>query len=48
MRAMNGSDHVHAGRRTHPGTNAGAMHAGIVVRRMLKFMRDRATGRHRQ
>ena len=48
MGCMNGGRNVNPGSRTHPGTNAGAMHAGIVVRRMLKFMRDRTTGRHRQ
>ncbi len=48
MGRMNRSDHMHAGRRAHPGTNARSMHAGIVMRRMVELMRDRATGRHRQ
>ena len=48
MRRVNGGHHVHPGRRTHPGTNAGSMHAGIVMCRMLEFMRDRTPGRHCQ
>lgn len=48
LRGMNGGDDVHPGNRTHPGTNAGPMHAGVVMRRMLELMRNRAAGRHGQ
>lgn len=48
LRGMNGGDDVHPGSRTHPGTNAGPMHAGVVMRRMLELMRHRAAGRHGQ
>ena len=45
---MDGGGDVRAGGGAHPGANAGPMHAGIVVRRMLEFMRHRAAGRHGQ
>ncbi|MCE3225000.1 MAG: hypothetical protein K0S58_3180, partial [Nitrospira sp.] len=45
---MDGGGDVRAGGRAHPGTNAGSMHAGVVVRRMLEFMRHCAAGRHGQ
>lgn len=48
LRGMNGGDHMHPGSRTHPGTNAGSMHAGVVMRRMLELMRNRAAGRQGQ
>ena len=48
VRRVNGGHHMDPGRRTHPGTNAGSMHPGIVMRGMLEFVRDRASGRHRQ
>ncbi len=48
MGYVNGGRDVHPGGGTHPGTNAGPVHAGVVMRRMLDFMRDGATGRHGQ
>ena len=48
MGRMNRSDHMHTGRGAHPGADAGAVHPGIVVRGMLKLMRDCAARRHRQ
>lgn len=48
MRRMHGGHHMHPGHRTHPGTNSGSMHAGIVMRRMLEFVRDGIPGRHGQ
>ncbi len=48
LRGMDGGVHMHPGRRTHPGTNAGSMHAGAVMCRMLELMRNRAAGRQCQ
>ena len=48
MRRMDRSDHMDPGRGTHPGADARAVHPGIVVRGMVKLMRDRAACRHRQ
>lgn len=48
VRHMNGGYDMHPGRRTHPGTDTGPVHAGTVMCRMLEFVRDRAAGRHRQ
>ncbi len=48
LRRMDGGRDMRPGSCAHPGTNAGPMHAGIVMRRMLKFMRNRAAGRHGQ
>ncbi|MDP9131767.1 MAG: hypothetical protein M3M98_01370 [Nitrospirota bacterium] len=45
---VNGRDHLQAGGRTHPGANAGRMHARVVMRRMLKFMRNGVAGRQGQ
>lgn len=46
MCGMNRSHDMDAGRGTHPGANAGTMHPGIVMRGMLKLMRDGAACRH--
>ncbi len=48
MRRMQGRDHLHTGGCTHPGTNAGAVHARVVMGRMLQLVRNRAPGRDGQ
>ena len=48
LRRMNGGDYVHPGSCTHPGTNAGAVIARVVMGRMLQFVRNRAAGRDGQ
>ncbi|MCC2640870.1 MAG: hypothetical protein K0S45_1283 [Nitrospira sp.] len=48
LRLVKGGHHVDSRSRTHPGANARSMHAGVVMRRMLEFVRDRAAGRHSQ
>ena len=45
MRRKDRGDHMYAGRGAHPGADARAMHPGIVVRGMVKLMRDRAACR---
>ncbi len=45
---MNGRRHMRSGGGAHPGADAGSMHAGIVVRRVLDLMRDGAAGRQAQ
>lgn len=45
---MRRSGNMCPGGCTHPGTDAGPMHAGAVMRRMLEFMRHCVPGRHGQ
>ena len=48
LRRMKGRDHIHAGGGAHPGTNAGAVHARVVMSRMLQLVCNRAAGRDSQ
>lgn len=48
MGRVNGSRDVDACSGAHPGADARPMHAGIVMRRVLEFMRNGIARRHRQ
>ena len=45
---MEGGGDVRRAGGAHPGADAGPMHAGVVMRRMLEFMRHGAAGRRGQ
>jgi hypothetical protein len=48
MSRVKGGRNVNSGGSAHPGADARSMHGGIVVSRMLEFVRDGSAGRHRQ